>query len=74
VRCGNSWPNFLFIAVYSRKSGLEILVPRDTTDANRHFSPSKEQRDNEVFIRIVCYLWRAVDQHGVVIDILVQVR
>jgi transposase-like protein len=53
---------------------LEILVPRDTTDANRHFSPSKEQRDNEVFIRIVCYLWRAVDQHGVVIDILVRVR
>jgi transposase-like protein len=27
-----------------------------------------------VFIRIVCYLWRAVDQLGVVIDILVQVR
>ena len=44
-------PNFSFVAAYSRRSSLEILILKDSTDTNRHFSQSKGQRNSPASMR-----------------------
>jgi putative transposase len=57
---------------------FRALVARQQHDpAARRPRPGDTWHLDEVFVGIndrLCYLWRAVDQHGNVLDVLVQSR
>ncbi len=60
-----------------REWGLRFGRLFANTLKRRRPKPGDKWHLDEVFIRIrgsVHYLWRAVDQHGVVLDVLVQSR
>jgi putative transposase len=61
--------------VHRPKGGIPLAYANQLR--RRRPRPGDKWHLDEVFVRIndkLCYLWRAVDQHGIVLDVLVQSR